>query len=66
TDTEVTLEELGAKLGAALEGNRNLRVYVRGDADVPYGYMMEVIGEINAAGVTQVAFVTQPPKNPRR
>lgn len=62
TESEVTLEELSAKLSAALEGNRDLRVYVRGDEDVPYGLMMQVISEINGAGVTQVAFVTQPPK----
>lgn len=62
TETEVTLEELSAKLSAALEGNRDLRVYVRGDEEVPYGMMMQVISEINGAGVAQVAFVTQPPK----
>jgi biopolymer transport protein TolR len=65
TETQVTLEELSAKLAAALEGNRDLRVYVRGDKEVPYGMMMQVISEINGAGVTQVAFVTQPPKLPR-
>jgi biopolymer transport protein TolR len=66
TEAEATLEELGPMLSAALEGNRELRVYVRGDEDVPYGFMMQVISEINAAGVSQVAFVTQPPKNSSR
>ncbi len=66
TETRVTLDELRPKLAAALEGNRDLRVYVRGDEEVPYGLMMQVIGEINGAGVTQVAFVTQPPKNSTR
>lgn len=65
TETKVTLDELSTKLSAALEGNRDLRVYVRGDEEVPYGLMMQVISEINGAGVTQVAFVTQPPKTPR-
>jgi biopolymer transport protein TolR len=66
TENRVTLDELGAKLSAALEGNRDLRVYVRGDEEVPYGLMMQVISEINAAGVTQAAFVTQPPKKSLR
>ncbi len=66
TENKVTLDELGAKLSAALEGNRDLRVYVRGDEEVPYGLMMQVISEINAAGVTQAAFVTQPPKKSLR
>ncbi len=65
TETVVTLEELSAMLSAALEGNRDLRVYVRGDEEVPYGTMMRVISEINGAGVSQVAFVTQPPRGAR-
>ena len=66
TETKVALDELRPKLAAALEGNRDLRVYVRGDEEVPYGRMMQVVSEINGAGVTQVAFVTQPPKKPAR
>ncbi|MBD25793.1 MAG: protein TolR [Candidatus Marinimicrobia bacterium] len=62
SENKVSFDELGAKLLAALEGNRDIRVYVRGDEEVPYGYMMKVIGEITGAGVNQVAFVTQPPK----
>ena len=59
TESKVTLDELGAKLSAALEGNRDLRVYVRGDENVPYGLMMRVISEIKGAGITRVAFVTR-------
>ena len=65
TESKATLEDLNAKISAALEGNRDLRVYIRGDYDVPYGYMMEVASEISAAGITQLGFVTVPKSAPR-
>ena len=54
------MEALAARLTAVREANPQVRVYVKGDKDVPYGVMMEVMAEVTAAGITQVAFVTDP------
>jgi biopolymer transport protein TolR len=62
-DTEkLDLETLGARLAAVREANPQVRVYVKGDKEVPYGVMMDVMAQVTAAGITQVAFVTDPRK----
>ncbi len=35
------------------------RVFVRADEDVPYGAVMEVIGEVKAAGINDVGMITE-------
>lgn len=60
-ETEVALEDLGAKLvaiaGAAKA--KETRIFVRGDKDIDYGTMMQVVGEVNASGFEKVALVTE-------
>lgn len=60
------LDVLRERLNAIREANPQIRVYVKGDSQVPYGRMMEVMAEVTAAGITQVAFVTEPRRNPAR
>ncbi len=54
------LETLIGRLSAVREANPQIRVYVKGDKDVAYGVMMDVMAGVTAAGITQVAFVTEP------
>ena len=35
-------------------------VFLRADATVPYGYVMEVVDQVKRAGVVKVGLVTQP------
>ncbi|MBX2834501.1 MAG: protein TolR [Micavibrio sp.] len=35
------------------------RIYIRGDATISYGKMMEIIGSINGAGFNKVALVSE-------
>jgi biopolymer transport protein TolR len=65
-ENAVTLEELRPKLASMKQSNPDLNIYVRGDKDVPYGRMMEAMAEVQAAGFTKVAFVTDPPKKSMR
>jgi len=58
-DTAVQLEELQARLGAIVGEKRDTRIFVRGDTAIGYGLVMRVIGEINAAGMTKVALITE-------
>ena len=45
------------RLAAISGGNKDVRIYVRGDRRLDYGRVMAVIGAINAAGYTKVALV---------
>ncbi len=56
--TPVPLKELQAKLSAITGQKKDTRIFVRGDKNVDYGKMMEVVGEINGAGFGKVALIT--------
>lgn len=61
-DTEVPLEELVVKIQAILEGKPDTRVFVRGDTNLTYGRIVEVMGTLTAAGIEKVALMAQLPK----
>ena len=61
-EAAIALDALGARLTSVREANPEVRIYVKGDSDVPYGTMMQIMAEVTAAGITQVAFVTDPSK----
>lgn len=65
-DTEIDIEGLVPRLRAITDNNPDVRIFVRGDASVNYGRVMEVMGTINAAGYKKVALVTQQQKKRRR
>ena len=58
-ETEIDLDGLLPRLNAITGNNPDVRIFVRGDASVNYGRVMEVMGTINAAGYRKVALVTQ-------
>jgi biopolymer transport protein TolR len=57
-NTETGIEELGPKLQAILGEKTDTRIFVRGDTAIDYGVVMRAIGEINGAGYTKVALLT--------
>lgn len=57
--TQIKLPELGAKLAAIAGENKEVRIFVRGDKDVDYGRIMQVVGEINQGGYTKVSLITE-------
>jgi biopolymer transport protein TolR len=57
-NSEVKLEALGTKLSAVLGEKKETRIFVRGDTAIDYGRVMSAIGEINAAGFSKVALLT--------
>lgn len=57
-DTEVTLDELVAKLQAILGEKTDTRIFVRGDKNIDYGTVMTVVGTISSAGFTKVALLS--------
>ena len=61
-NTAVAPELLVVRLKAIAENGTEQRIFVRGDAAVPYGKVIEVMGILNTAGFTKVGLVTGPPK----
>ena len=60
-DQEVQLPELVTKLQAIAENNQDRRIFVRGDKDLAYGRIMEVMGTITQGGFTKVALLAEQP-----
>ncbi len=58
-DTEVELQNIVSRLEAVSNNNPDVRIFIRGDADVGYGRVMEVMGALNAAGFNRVALITR-------
>ncbi|MFZ4541076.1 MAG: protein TolR [Rickettsiales bacterium] len=57
-NSATTVDKLGATLKAILGEKKETRIFVRGDTSIDYGQVMKVIGEINGAGYSKVALLT--------
>lgn len=55
---EVSLAELGLVLSNRLDLDTNLPVYISGDRDALHGDMVKVYQTVRAAGIQNVAFIT--------
>lgn len=62
-DQEIPVEELVAKLEAIASEGYEERIFVRGDSNVGYGAVMQVMGRLNAAGFKRIGLVTDQEKN---
>ena len=61
-DTPVEIEKLVPRLKAITENKADTRIYVRGDKNINYGRVLEVMGTVNVAGFTRVALIAELPK----
>jgi len=55
---EISLAELGLALSNRLYADTNLPVYISGDRDTLHGDMVKVYRTVRAAGIQNVAFIT--------
>ncbi len=58
-DDALDLPDLVAKLHADSANDPDRRIFVRGDKDVPYGRIIEVMGTITQGGFTKVALLAE-------
>ena len=58
-EREIDTLQLLPRLQAISSGNKNLRIYVRGDKDVPYGLVLDTIAKIKSSGFKKVALVAK-------
>ncbi|MEW6584884.1 MAG: biopolymer transporter ExbD [Nitrospirota bacterium] len=57
-DNPVSIEEMAQKLKAISKLNPS--VFLKADKDVPYGLVVEVMGEIKEAGIEKLGMITEP------
>ncbi|MEO8503220.1 MAG: protein TolR [Acidobacteriota bacterium] len=60
-DTPVHPTQLVARLTPMLKGRADQSVYLKGDRDVPYGRVMEVLDLLHQGGIQRVGMVTEKP-----
>src|SRR5277367_1419121 len=60
-DQQLQLSELVTKLQAIAQNNQDRRIFVRGDKDLAYGRIMEIMGTITQGGFTHVALLAEQP-----
>jgi biopolymer transport protein TolR len=58
-ETRISMSELIPKLQAITGEKKDTRIFIRGDTKIDYGKVMEVVGDINAAGFNKVALLTE-------
>ncbi len=58
-DTMIPRKNLADKLKAITKAKMDTRIFVRGDKNVSYGEIVDIVSEINAAGFAKVALITQ-------
>jgi biopolymer transport protein TolR len=61
-DSVVPMDTLVAKLQAITGSNPDAVLYVRGDKDINYGKVLEVMSLISSAGFRKVSLVAEAPK----
>ena len=57
-ENPVSMTEMRKKLDAISKLNPN--VFLKADKDVPYGLVVEVMGEIKEAGIEKLGMITEP------
>ncbi|ADE29826.1 protein TolR [Rickettsia prowazekii] len=57
-ETLIERTHLTDKIINITTGNKNARIFVRGDKNVSYGKVVEVIAEIHSAGFSRVALIS--------
>jgi biopolymer transport protein ExbD len=56
-DTQVSQEALGGVLDAASGGDKNQRIFLRGDKSIAYGSVMDMMNLLRKAGYLKIALV---------
>jgi biopolymer transport protein ExbD len=56
-DTPISRDALSGALASATAGDKEQRIFLRGDKAVPYGAVMELMNDLRGAGYLKVALV---------
>lgn len=58
---EVDRAGFGSSFARAWGGDQDRAVLIEGDQSVPYGLVLELVGEVRKAGASKIGFLTEPP-----
>ena len=61
-EIQVSAQKFIPKL-LAIKNRTDTRIYVRGDKNINYGRVLEVMGTLSGAGFSKVALISEPYKN---
>ncbi len=64
-EQEAPPAELTARLVELRSKDPNATVYVRGDRSIPYGRVMEVMGQVGQAGFARVSLIAEASSGPK-
>jgi biopolymer transport protein TolR len=65
-DALVPLPDLAGRLKEQLSGRPDDTVFLKGDRDVPYGRVIEVLDRLHRGGIVHVGMVTERPPKGRK
>ena len=58
---KTSLAELGQKLEAIYKGKQKREIFLQADKSVPYGFVVQTMAVIRAAGIDQMGLITESP-----
>lgn len=58
---ETSADEFAGTFAQVWGGDAEKAVLIEGDRRVPYGLVLETVGEIRKAGASKIGFLTEPP-----
>ena len=58
---KTSLSELGQKLEAIYKGKQRREIFLQADKSVPYGFVVQTMAVIRAAGIDQMGLITESP-----
>jgi biopolymer transport protein TolR len=61
-ETQTDLETMVAKLQAIISARPEGRIFVRGDQNINFGLIMQVMGALNSAGFEKIGLLAELPK----
>jgi len=61
-ETKVEFEKIIAKIMAVSNNRTDTRIFVRGDKNINYGRVLEIMGMLSGSGFTKVALISEPYK----
>jgi len=59
-EAELARDIIQTKIKAIFQTRKNKQVYIQADRAVDYGVVAEVMGEVRAAGITNIGLITLP------
>ena len=65
-DQPLSPEAFESRIGAAARQHPDTEVHLRVDRSVPYGRVAELIGTVQKAGLSRIAFIAEPVPAPTR